>query len=698
MLLDYHTSNLVHHIYQAHAPEPLRKILQHLPYLSWKLKQTSAVALAQDFDFLEEQPFRDIQRAIQLTGHIIEDDKAQLFVQLYAKLSDQSHNRTFRAKLEKCLSFFRPVFSSKALGRGHLARTLGTNATLFAYAETAEVLAVSDKRDTMLWDLRKGLVDPEPVFENIHAFNLGISSNGETVVAVDLQGRLHIRDRVSNRYQKLNQQGAQLIEVVVSTDGRYLAVSCIILGQGTAVTAWDVWNQEELFTDQTLIFPCVIKGHRLFAATRTGSLVVWDFAENCQRCVYQLGKEPILTLAVSPDETQMITSSRNSGVTLWSLPQCIRLAVFPNQTTPTMFVSVQPSWQHALIGFDFEEIGILDLQQKEVIRRWSIEEWPGFLYMADDNQTFYFIHSHNGEVQYFEPDASQSADVVNVGVAVAANPQESRVTVIDSEGILWHLDAKSGELLSQTEMLHRNAECAIFHPHKSEVFFGEELEHLVHHHRLDGKEIATYDEGFDSFVEDLVINARQHVLYIRTMAQLLARSLVDGRLLFQLQKPGFMGAKLALNPAATLLATSIELPNESMNVELLESLSGKRLATILVEDQIEELAFSPQGMYLMIGGYTGRVYQYSIHTGRLEGVYDAHRLAVNQILFLPDGQRFLSFGTDKRIYLWRLFESEPLDAFWYDESIFAATILPGLKKVFMATRGTGFGCFNYSLD
>jgi RNA polymerase sigma factor (sigma-70 family) len=74
---------------------------------------------------------------------------------------------------------------------------------------------------------------------------------------------------------------------------------------------------------------------------------------------------------------------------------------------------------------------------------------------------------------------------------------------------------------------------------------------------------------------------------------------------------------------------------------------------------LESLAFSPDGRWLLTGGWDRSVRVWEAETGRAVRRFDGHLEYVRQVAFTPDGRSAVSAGADGAAYLWDLRPAPP---------------------------------------
>lgn len=73
---------------------------------------------------------------------------------------------------------------------------------------------------------------------------------------------------------------------------------------------------------------------------------------------------------------------------------------------------------------------------------------------------------------------------------------------------------------------------------------------------------------------------------------------------------------------------------------------------ITVDDGLLSISLSPDGLFIIAGGYRGIVYMWDAQTGLLVKQLYGHTDQINSVVYSPDGTLILSGSDDKTIRLW----------------------------------------------
>ncbi|HEY9817283.1 MAG TPA: hypothetical protein V6D20_16000, partial [Candidatus Obscuribacterales bacterium] len=104
-----------------------------------------------------------------------------------------------------------------------------------------------------------------------------------------------------------------------------------------------------------------------------------------------------------------------------------------------------------------------------------------------------------------------------------------------------------------------------------------------------------------------------------------------------------------IGAAGPCLATSSD-----EGIMLWDLASRRRLSVIPTQNQIEAIAFSPDGEYIAMAGAHATLELWSVATQQRVRQFRGHRGMVQALAFSPDGQHLISGGQDTTLKLWQV--------------------------------------------
>jgi WD40 repeat protein/serine/threonine protein kinase len=174
----------------------------------------------------------------------------------------------------------------------------------------------------LVWDTGTGeLLWSKSVYEGITK-SLAFLNDGSQIITSDIRGTILFWDTETGEqiaHNFSNRDTGDITAMALSPDGQILALN--IREQG--VSLWDLQTVERI--DETLnghsgvvnVLHFDHSGDILYSASVNGTVISWDVATGKQLEVFQAQNQEILSLAISPDNTLMVSGYVNGDIRLW---------------------------------------------------------------------------------------------------------------------------------------------------------------------------------------------------------------------------------------------------------------------------------------------------------------------------------------------------------------------------------------------
>jgi WD40 repeat protein len=377
----YFFEHLAYHLMAAGKEEELRRLLFDFNWLVAKLESTGVTSLVADYDFLtDDKDLHLVQRALQLSAHILERDKTQLAGQLLGRLlyyeAPEIQALLEQAKQWKAVPWLRPLTASLMPPEGSLLRTLmGHKSSIKAVAVTPNgKLAVSASSDELkVWDLNSGL-NVQTLCENLigSVETMAVTPDGHYAISAfwDLtilpsNYTLTVWDLKTGR--KLHSWVAHTMSinaVTVTPDGNY----AISASNDNTLKVWNWKSGEEL---------CTLEGHTMsvnavtvtpdgdyaISASNDNTLKVWNWKSGEEVHTLYGHTDNVTAVAVTPDGRCAISASWDKTLRVWDLKsgRVIRKLLGHNEWV--MAVAVTPNGKYAISGSNDDSLKVWNLQK-----------------------------------------------------------------------------------------------------------------------------------------------------------------------------------------------------------------------------------------------------------------------------------------------------------------------------------------------
>ena len=398
-------------------------------------------------------------------------------------------------------------------------------------------------------------------------------------------------------------------------------------------------------------------GRTIYFATdsKRPIVIAWDLEGEREIASFRGHTDWVTSLALSPDETQLVTSSGDGNIRVWDVENRREKAVLSNNAPLAWDASFSPDglWL-ATCGAD------------QRIRLWDTSTW----------QEVNLQKGHRGEVWSvaFSPDGSTLASAgkdFDVKLWRAQTKTQTPVRRLFPLGS-WSVDGRWFKIFETTQVAigsatdlsdrqaldlsalsvdSSNISVGLVANDGRRIYWGEydgdmrsvdltsgrELIPLVRHEgpveqlalSPDGRMLASVAAGSHLRVQD--VNTGQSIMFV-------SDSTIEPR-------------ALAFSPNGRSIAAATQwgelvVWDIQTGTQLLRLRAHRDLAT--------NVAFSPDGRLMASGSWDGTAALWDAETGRRLATLRAHLLGVNAVTFSPDGNRLVAGTGDGFIKFWNV--------------------------------------------
>jgi WD40 repeat protein len=448
----YFFQYMLNHMHQAGYLEELKMLLRNFNWLQVKLNNTDVSALINDYDYLDLsserlQSFALIQSALQLSAHVLSQDKTQLAAQLLGRMMNFKNDgiqtllkNAFRNQGE---SWLRPLTASLEPPGGPMLRTLrGHTEGIVTVAVTpdgqhvisgsrdktvkvwefisgrevytlsgheARVSSVSVTPDgkyifsgswdntIKMWDLAKGLEIPTLIGHPEGITSLAVTPNGKYVVSGSADNTLKVWEAANGReVYALKGHEARVTAVSVSPDGQY-----IISGSwDNTIKVWEVQSGLDVRTleghsDGISSLAVTPNGKYIISGSRDNTIKVWDIYTG-QEVRTLLGNESrVIAIAVTPDGQHIISGARDNTIKVWEIDSGREIRTLKGHTNWVWALAVTPDGQHIISGAWDHTLKVWDMTNDfKVPTKKGHTKWVSAVAVTPDGQ---FVVSGSGD-------------------------------------------------------------------------------------------------------------------------------------------------------------------------------------------------------------------------------------------------------------------------------------------------------------
>ncbi len=482
-----------------------------------------------------------IQRALQLSAHILNEDKTQLVGQLWGRLQGFQ-----QPDIQKILSDgqqskseiprFRPITASLTTPDGNLLRTFtGHKGRVLAVAIAPDgktAVSASDDKTLKHWNLHTG--------EEISTFTghkdwvqaVAIAPDGKTAVSASFdntlkQWDLHTGEEIST----FTGHKDWVTTVAIAPDGKtavsasfdntlklwdlhtgeeistftghkdWVTAAAIAPDGKTAVSGsydktlklWDLHTGEEISTftghkGRVQAVAIAPDGKTAVSASVDNTLKQWDLHTGEQISTFTGHKHWVTAVAIAPDGKTAVSASRDKTLKQWDLHTGEQISTFTGHNRGVQAVAITPDGKTAVSASDDKTLKQWDLHTREQISTFTgHKDWVTVVAIAPDGKTAVSASLdktlkqwdlHTGE------EISTFTGHNGVVQAVAIAPDGKTAVSASFDNTLKQWDLHTGEEIS-TFTGDMSINCCAFSPDGLTIIAGEKSG-TVHFLRLEG--------------------------------------------------------------------------------------------------------------------------------------------------------------------------------------------------------------------
>src|SRR5262247_3620769 len=457
------------------------------------------------------------------------------------------------------------------------------------------------------------------------------------------------------------QHSTMVTELVITPDGKKL----FIASRSGKIEIWDAGanRMEGVFADlQEPVLGLALSsdGRRLAAGGEGGLARVWDVAS--RRNVFERrghGETQIYTVALSPDGGTLATGGGDAATRLWKTDSGELLHTFDFAGKWVRAVQFSPDGKVLAVG------GTGDL----IVRLWDVKSFnPAAALRGSSGDILHLLFSADGK--------SLAAGTRNGFVRVwDVGSRELRQTYSGHQGLVWTVglapDGKSIASAGQDRALRfwdqaTGQEIArvdsefeistlIFSPdHSTTTVFcatGDSTR-IYDLKKLDPAPVLARSAGSD--INSVAIAPDgDSITIVDNKGAIKLWDVATGKFLKVISNPQHIFQSVEFSPDGKLIAVTGETANKEPLVELRDAATGQVIASLKGHSRyVTSAAFSADGKTLATGSEDHLIKLWDVSAGQERLTMKGHANAVRTVTFSYDGSRLVSHGLDDRARVW----------------------------------------------
>ncbi len=696
----------------AHSSKPehaalLQKILLDFEYLSEKASspQLGIEPLIQDFDLTDEEPLNTVQQALRLSARHVSQGASPLASQLIGRLLESEDHRIQELldNADHSQTWLRPMTCSLTKPHGPLQRTLvGHNQPINALKhlpDRPELVSASTDNTVRIWDLRTGTekvrfgIPSDDMNEEFTS--VATTPEGTILSAGAWNGTIKIWDLETGKEREtLVGHERPVTGVAIANDTRHI-VSC----------SWDstlkIWNVNGGPAISTLVghkdnvndVAVSPDGQYIASASSDGTVKIWDTHTGQELHTLEGHRDGVQTVTITPDGSRVISASSDTTARLWRLQDGSHLSTLRGHVREINDICVTPDGAYAITCSDDQQIII-----------WNLHDGTKWYTLKGHSDNVYCVTISPGQDYLMSGSLDGTIRVWRFGI-----PSESVSTIDTREIFAISSDLEKPFVVSDSMSWPEFDE-------KSELKFSLNVWNWMeasNRHILSGHTDWVRAAAI-SGNNRLAISASQdqtlRVWRLRDGAHLKTlKGHTDTVIAAGLSKEGQWAASGSYDGTVRLWnlrtgsETALLQTGNNVGAVCIQSQGGKVLLAFANRDEIQivelidgalepifqgsfeyvsAIALHPSEPYVVAGSTEGELKTWNFFDKSHLYTIEEQIGIINDIIFSPGGNKFISVSTDMTLAIWDLLLGRGIATFGADGELTHCAITPDGETIF----------------
>jgi WD40 repeat protein len=669
----YGLRHLPLHLMRAGQHAALHTLLLSFDWLQAKLHAADISALISDYDLLdledtERQSFGYIQSALQLSTHILSQDKTQLAAQLLGRLlsfeDDQIQRLLACARRCRDAPWLRPLTACLESPRGPLLRTLlGHTSWVNAVAVTPDgehVISGSADSTLKVWEVESGREVRTLEGHTSAVLAVAVTPDGRHIISGSKDNTLRIWELDTGRaVRTLQGHFGGVYAVAVAPDGRH-----VISG------SWDntlkVWELEGGQLVQTL------KGHtddvETVVVTPDGKYIISGSFDNTLKVWELEGGREVRTLrghfggvhvvAVTPGGQHVISGSSIGVLKVWEVDSWTEVWTLDGHTDRVSEVAVTPDGKYIISGSFDKTLKVWELEGGQLVQTLkgiesgihAVTVTPDGGKVISGSRTLKVWELEDGHA--LRPSQGHT-NTVSV-VAVTPDGQHAISGSQDNTLIVWEVE--SGRAV-HTLIGHKSEIRSVAVTPDGQHVVSGSWDHTLIVWEVDGGRKVHTLKGHTDSVETVVVTPDgQHVISGSNDCDLKVWELEGGHTVRTLQgHSDEVHVLVVTQDGKYIISGAGGYDPVDTTLKVWEMEGGHALYTLQGHTgRIGALVVTPNGKSIISGSYDGALVVWELEGGRKVHTLKGHSRPVTALAMTTDGCHVVSGSWDSTLKVWEL--------------------------------------------
>jgi WD40 repeat protein len=678
---------LAYHLVEAGRKAELRRLLFNFNWLQIKLEATNVSALIVDYAFLaHDADLRLVESAIQLSAHVLVQDKTQLASQLLGRLLSykvpEIQVMLEQAKQWRAAPWLRPLTPSLMPPGGQLLRTvIGHTGSVHAVAAMPDgQRAISASPDNILkvWNLESGeeLYTLQGHTSWIEA--VAVTSDGRRAISASSDTTLKVWDLESKtELCTLRGHTWEVSAVAVTSDGRRV----ISASSDTTLKVWDLESGEELLTLRGHTgwvngVAVTSDGRRVISASSDTTLKVWDLESGEELLTLRGHSRWVNGVSVTPDGQRAISASEDRTLKVWNLESGEELYTLQGHSRWVKAVAVTSDGRRAISASGDKTLKVWDLENGTELYTLCGHAHRIFAVAVTPDGWRAISASEDGTLKVWNLESRTETFIrqghTNWVEVVAVTPDGQRAISASSDKTLKVWNLESGEELRSLHG-HTDWVCAVAMTLDGQRAISVSVDKTLKVWDLkSGKVLRTLRDMIVQTKAVAVIPDSQRAIFASEDGTLKVWDLESGKQLHSLRGHTDWVRVVAVTPDSRRAISA----SGDNTLKVWDLRSGTEVCTLQCHGWVNAVALMPDGRRAIStsdsGDNTLKVWDLESKTElcTLQG----HTDWINGLVVTLDGRRAISSSGDNTLKVWDLGSGKAIASFTGDSALNACAV------------------------
>jgi WD40 repeat protein len=530
--------------------------------------------------------------------------------------------------------------------------------------------------------LRHGLeLLPRPVTHFVHEDSINrvvLSSDGRYLAMACVDHTARLWEISSGQEVASLKHDSEVLSVAFSADGRYLATG----SDDRAAKIWEVtsWREITRLQHQAQVSEVIFSPNGKFLATTSMDSSAWLWETSIGREVFHLKHDGNLTSITFGQEEKYLATASDDGATRLLEVTGGREKAHITYPSKVLALAFSANGKYLATGSADNTARVFELPSHREVHQWAHDAGVSAVAISRDGK-YLATASHDLTARVWETSSGQ--EIVRIPhehdiLFIAFMPDGKYVVTASRDGIAWIWEINNGREV--TQIVHDDQVRALAFSHAGKYFATASWDRTTRvWETATGEEIARMAHG--SYVMDVAFSPDGKELATANWDRT-ARvwNATTGEEIAQMPHATYMNA-VAYSPDARYLATA----SDDSTAQIWDAINGREVARVRHQGAVRALDFSPDNRLLATASDDSTARIWETVNGR-EVVRVRHKNKIGDVAFSLNGKYLATASDDKTARIWEVAGGHEVTQINQDQALWSVAFSPDGKYLATASQ------------